>query len=178
MNTFSGCCSLPRITVVSPVVRAPRPLFHRHGNFKFPHKRIYYINHHRPVDVDDPYCIYESLTVSRTSNINKKLGIVCTLRKVCHQTGVSKKRNKERKVKSNGDVFTCVICEIELGRCGRCLACHRRDFNGRYSVVIQSIRILAGISHAIASRRWEDRRYFPTHFDLLFSALHAGTTCD
>jgi hypothetical protein len=51
-------------------------------------------------------------------------------------------------------MYLRVVCEIEPSR-GRCQACHRRDFNVRYFVVIRSIRILAGILHAIASRRWE-----------------------
>ena len=57
-----------------------------------------------------------------------------------------------------------------------CQACHRRDFSMVVaSVVIRSIRILVGISHAMANRHREDPRSVRTHIDLpFFPALHAG----
>ena len=65
-------------------------------NFEFPtHKRIYYINHHRPadIDIDDP--IYESQASNKN---NKKLGIVCALKKgMSPDPGYQKKKSNSRK---------------------------------------------------------------------------------
>ena len=46
------------------------------------------------------------ITVSRGSNKNKKLGIVYSKKGMSPDLGIKKKRNKKRKVKSNGGVFT------------------------------------------------------------------------
>ena len=127
---------------------------HRRGSFDFPTQFDINVStisiHHRPVDDESI-----TKTASRASNKNKEtLSIVCALVKkgmspdpgyhIKRKTVTIEKRGRKRK--SSGGCIYLRVWFVKLcraGGVGRCQACHRRNFNGRYSVVIRSIRVLS-----------------------------------